>query len=156
MSSPSHAAHDAGHESHGAHGHHGPDHVPHILPLSMYFAVGGGLLFLTFVTVWVSYFDFGSFNLLVALAVAGLKASLVALFFMHLWWDHKFNAVIFVSSLLFLAVFIGFTMFDTETRGDRDEIKLSRPRNIAQPFDGFAPDVGGMRGVPAKAPAQAE
>jgi cytochrome c oxidase subunit IV len=32
----------------------------HITPLKTYLAVAGTLFFLTAVTVWVSYFDFGS------------------------------------------------------------------------------------------------
>jgi cytochrome c oxidase subunit 4 len=98
-------------------------HVPHILPLKVYFMVAVGLLLLTVVTVRVSYFDFGTWNLIVAMSIASIKASLVALFFMHLKYDERFNSVIFVSSLAFLGVFFALTLADTVDRGAVDPIK---------------------------------
>lgn len=89
----------------------------HITPLKTYLAVAGTLLFLTAVTVWVSYFDFGSFNIVIAMGVASLKASIVALFFMHLLWDDKKNLTMFVMSLMFLGIFITITLLDTGFRG---------------------------------------
>jgi cytochrome c oxidase subunit 4 len=102
-------------------------HDHHILPLSTYLTIGTILLILTGVTVWVALHDFGPFNLLVAMAIAGTKALLVALYFMHLKYDHKLYAVVFVGALLFLAVFIVFTMFDTMKR---DAIYGSKSRPI--------------------------
>ena len=89
----------------------------HITPLKTYLAVAGTLFFLTAVTVWVSYFDFGSFNIVIAMGVASLKASIVALFFMHLLWDDKKNLTMFVMSLMFLGIFITVTLLDTGFRG---------------------------------------
>ena len=100
-----------------------PKHVPHILPLQTYLGVGSALLVLTAVTVWVAHFDLGPINLLVAMTIAAVKASLVALFFMHLKYDNKLYAVIFLTALLFLAAFIVFTMFDTLDRGIIDSRK---------------------------------
>ena len=92
-------------------------HAHHITPLKVYFAVAAALLLFTAITVIVAQFDFGQWNMVVAMAVAGFKATLVALFFMHLYYDDKMYMIVFVSSLLFLAIFIIFTMYDTETRG---------------------------------------
>jgi cytochrome c oxidase subunit 4 len=89
----------------------------HITPLKTYLAVAGTLFLLTAVTVWVSYFDFGSFNIVIAMGVATLKASIVALFFMHLLWDDKKNLTMFVMSLMFLGIFITVTLLDTGFRG---------------------------------------
>jgi len=52
----------------------------------IYGAVLAALLFLTVLTVGASYIHFGSgmANVIIALVIASLKASLVALFFMHL------------------------------------------------------------------------
>lgn len=125
-------------------GAHGRDHVPHVLPLTTYFAVWGALIAFTALTVAVSYVDFGAANLFIALAVATCKAAMVALVFMHLWWDHKFNSVVFVSSLVFLAIFIAFTMFDTEARGRADYIERERPRLFNQPFKDAYPDTTRM------------
>ncbi len=72
----------------------------------------------TAITVIVAQYQFGEYNLLIAMIIAAIKATLVALFFMHLKYDNKIYAAVFVGSLLFLAVFIIFTMFDTLRRGD--------------------------------------
>lgn len=93
-------------------------HTHHILPLRLYFAVGGALLVLTVITVAVAMVDLGPINLIVAMLIAAVKASLVVLYFMHLRYDNKLYSVIFVTSLLFLAAFIVFTMFDTMTRDE--------------------------------------
>jgi cytochrome c oxidase subunit 4 len=60
-----------------------------------------------------SRLDLGAFNVVLALAIAGLKASLVAMFFMHLRYEHRFQAVVFVGALFFVALFVGFVVFDT-------------------------------------------
>jgi len=96
---------------------------PHILPLSLYINIGLTLLGLTIITVWVSYHDYGEFNLVVAMAIAAIKATLVAMFFMHLKYDNKLYLVIFLSAIFFLAIFMIITMFDTLRRDDIYEIK---------------------------------
>jgi cytochrome c oxidase subunit 4 len=116
-----------------AHGH-GGEHVPHVLPLSTYLATWGTLVVLTAVTVGASYVDLGALNLFLALAIATTKALVVSLIFMHLWFDHKFHSLIFGSALVFLAIFIGFTMFDTNARGQAEEVEAMRPAKVAEPF----------------------
>lgn len=112
-------------------GHHQPEHVeapkPHVLPLSVYWGVFGALIFLTLFTVATAQIDLGPFNVPLAMAIASTKALMVALVFMHLWWDHKQNALIFAVSLLFLAIFIVLTMADTEGRSIVD----SQERNYS-------------------------
>ncbi|MGA2259009.1 MAG: cytochrome C oxidase subunit IV family protein [Thermoguttaceae bacterium] len=84
----------------------------HIVPLWLLAAVFGGLLVLTGLTVAVAQVDLGNLNLYLALAIATVKASLVVLFFMHLFWDRPFNAMIFIGCLLFVSLFIGTTLTD--------------------------------------------
>jgi cytochrome c oxidase subunit 4 len=93
-------------------------HSHHIVPLKVYLGIGTALLILTAVTVWVSTIDLGGWNVVVAIAIAAFKATLVALFFMHLKYDNKLFLYIFLIAIIFLAIFIGFTMFDTMRRGD--------------------------------------
>ncbi|MDC0743952.1 cytochrome C oxidase subunit IV family protein [Polyangium mundeleinium] len=129
--STSHAEHDHGHGSGNG------DHVPHVLPFKVYIGTFSTLLFLTVVTVGASYVDLGHMgNLIVALLIATIKASVVALIFMHLKWDHKFHAIIFVSALIFLAVFIGITMSDTQFRGEAEAIEGKNPVDLKDPFKG--------------------
>ena len=110
------------HTNHNDDGDHAHDE-PHILPLSTYFGVWGALVVLTAFTVAVSRFDFGSANTIVAMIVATIKATLVALFFMHLLYDNKLNLVILVASFLFVAIFFTPTLIDLGTRGMLDPIK---------------------------------
>lgn len=145
-----------------AHGHgHGKDHVPHILPFATYLKTLVTLLVLTAVTVGVSYVNFGGANLWIALIVATVKASVVALVFMHLFWDHRFHSIILVMAALFLAVFIAFTMFDTQTRGGGGEvIRGERPADVKVPFAGTRGEAEikakwgapGASGTPSAAP----
>ena len=71
------------------------------------------LLALTFVTVAATWFDFGGWALVIALGIATIKASLVALYFMHLRYDNPFYAVVLVLALMFLALLLSLTLLDT-------------------------------------------
>ena len=112
----------------------GGDHVPHVLPLRNYFGVFAALLVLTAITVGVSYMDFGGWNLVIAMVVATTKATLVAAIFMHLLYDLKFHTVIFSFSVIFLAIFIIFTSFDTFARGRTELFEQLRPARSDDPF----------------------
>jgi caa(3)-type oxidase subunit IV len=98
-------------ENHSSHHHH-------ILPNKMAIGIGGTLLFLTAVTVWIAGVDLGPLNFFVAMVVATIKALLVCLFFMNLLYDRRENGVIFGTSFLFLAIFIVLTATDLFFRGD--------------------------------------
>jgi cytochrome c oxidase subunit 4 len=87
--------------------------VGHIVPLPVLFGVLGTLLVMTFVTVAVSWFDFGRFNLWIALGIAVFKASLVLLFFMHLKYDKPFNAIVIIVSMALVMLFIALTRTDS-------------------------------------------
>ena len=115
-------------------GNHGADHVPHVTPLEHYLAVFAALIVLTAITVGVSYLDFGPWNLVIAMVVATLKATLVAAIFMHLLYDQRFHAVIFSFAVIFLAIFIVFTSFDTFARGRADLLERLRPARSEDPF----------------------
>ncbi|HXK20319.1 MAG TPA: cytochrome C oxidase subunit IV family protein [Polyangiaceae bacterium] len=114
------AAHDhdhAGHDHAHADGHdhaHADDHgLAHTTPVWLLFAILGALLVLTVATVSVTSFDLGQQgNLVVAMIIATVKAALVCTFFMHLLWDKKFHAVLFVTSVLFLILFLSLTSND--------------------------------------------
>lgn len=150
------------------HTHDHPDdgnvHV-HVHSAKFYAGVLGALLTLTVLTVAVSYVDIDGFlalggpvdelrawNLGVAVLIATMKASLVVLFFMHLRDDKRFNALVFVGSLLFIGVFFAYTMNDTATRGqtgDRyngvhidPDTGLRAPGGIDREIEGEAPEAG--------------
>ncbi len=96
------------------HEHGNPDeqgHV-HIVPPRLLVAVWGALMVLTVVTVAVAQFDFGDLNIVIALAIAAVKASLVVLYFMHMRWERPFNAILLVGSILFVALLIAIALMD--------------------------------------------
>jgi len=76
-------------------------------------ATAATLMALTAITVASSRLDLGAFNVVLALAIAGLKASLVALFFMHLRYESRFPSVVFVTAVFFAVLLVGFVVFDT-------------------------------------------
>ncbi len=88
----------------------------HIVPFNTYIKVFSVLIFLTFITVAASRFDFGTFNSIVAFAIATVKAVLVASIFMHLKYDDKMNRIIIASAFLFLLVLWFFAILDEMTR----------------------------------------
>jgi len=89
--------------------------LAHVAEIRVLMAVFVALMALTAVTVAVSYFDFGAMNLVVALGIAGIKASLVALWFMHLRYESPLHAFIFLVGVAFLGLFLVITMLDAVT-----------------------------------------
>jgi cytochrome c oxidase subunit 4 len=94
---------------------HDPAHagLGHVVPLKVLAAVFLALLVLTVVTVAVTAVELGNLNLYVALAIAGLKATLVVLYFMHLRYDRPFHLVVFLGCLGFVVLFISLVLTDT-------------------------------------------
>src|SRR5689334_17901866 len=98
------------------HSHHGG---PRIYTANLF-----ALLFLTVITIVAASFNFGSANVVIALAIASVKATLVALFFMHLVWDKPVNSIIAIAGFLFLGIFLMFDFLDVTSR---DHLQ---PRNM--------------------------
>jgi cytochrome c oxidase subunit IV len=89
------------------------DASPHVVSAKVLVSVFAALLVLTVLTVAARQIDLGEFNIVLALAIAVLKAGLVALFFMHLFYDHLFNGVILIVAMLFVMLFISLALMDT-------------------------------------------
>lgn len=114
-------------DPHGFHAGHGGHHISSILCVA---SVLVALLAFTLLTVfasraemWISVtFDVVVpqwINVVVALGIAVIKSTLVALYFMHLRHDNPLNAVIFCSCLFVFTIFVGLVMIDL---GKRDTI----------------------------------
>jgi cytochrome c oxidase subunit 4 len=85
----------------------------HVVPPWILLSVFAALLLLTFLTVAVTWVDFGrTANVWIALTIAAIKSALVALYFMHLRWDSPFNSVILIAALFFVALLIGIIVLD--------------------------------------------
>jgi len=107
----------------------------HVTPLNVYLGIGFGLLILTAITITVSFINLGGWNVVVALVIASIKGSLVALFFMHLFYDKKIYSIVFSMGLVFLSIFMALTLFDTLRRGDIDMIKAEPFKKEAAIYD---------------------
>ena len=69
------------------------------------------LVVFTFLTWGLSRLHLGGgWGVVVALSIAVTKGSLVALFFMHLWDQRGANRLVFVTSLVFVALLIGLVI----------------------------------------------
>lgn len=89
------------------------EQIAHVMPIPILLAVFAALIVGTIATVAAAYVDLGELNLLIALGIATAKASLVAVYFMHLRYDNPFHALIFCIALAFLALFLMLTLLDT-------------------------------------------
>lgn len=92
--------------------------VGHVVSPKVLIANAIALLILTVITVAVTKVDFSSWhihemNVIIAMAVAVVKAALVCLFFMHLYWDRPFNAFVLITSIAFVALLMTLAMLDT-------------------------------------------
>lgn len=98
-----------------------------------------GLLILTGITVGASYINFGSssINVVVALTIATIKATLVALFFMHLLHDKPVNGLIAAAGFVFLGLFLMFTLLDFDTR--ENPLPRNLPGVVVTPPPAAAP-----------------
>jgi len=119
------------------------------------------LLILTALTVFAAGIDFGSntINVVIALTIATVKATLVALFFMHLLYDKPVNAVVLVTSFLFLGLFLGLSYTDVSSRVKYDPINHRPPQGgpaaAAEAEKAAAKAKGGAAAPAATAPAPA-
>jgi cytochrome c oxidase subunit 4 len=89
----------------------------HAIPARRYYVVWIVLLVLTAITIVAGVIHLpGVWALVLALTIAVVKASLVALFFMHLWDHGGANRLVLVTALFFLGLLLGITLLDNATR----------------------------------------
>jgi cytochrome c oxidase subunit 4 len=92
------------------------EHEHHIVSPKIYVAIFLSLLCLTGLTVAASYVEMYSFNVVVALAIAVVKAMLVVLFFMHVKYSPKLTKLTVFSGLFMFLVLIFMTLADYISR----------------------------------------
>ena len=88
----------------------------HIVPLRIYFLVFTALMVGTALTVMAARVDLGPMNIVVALVIAGIKAALVVLYFMHMRYSHRLNWIFAGAAVLWLFLLVGVTMADVLAR----------------------------------------
>lgn len=93
-------------------------HTDHIVSPGVYLTIILCLLALTAATVAAAYVNLGQFNIVVALAIATMKATLVVLFFMHAKYVPKRTQLVIIAGIFWLALLLFMTMSDYITRID--------------------------------------
>jgi len=89
----------------------------HVVPLKIYYTVFTTLMVLTGVTVGVAYLDLGPLNVIAALAIACFKATIVALYFMHVKYSSRLVKMAVVAGLYWMGILLALTLSDYLTRG---------------------------------------
>ena len=87
-----------------------------VTPLPIYFAVFATLMVLTALTVIVAYFNFGAWNKVIALSIAGFKATIVVLYFMHVKYASKLTKLFANPKLDIEWVYAGDELHIVQTR----------------------------------------
>jgi cytochrome c oxidase subunit 4 len=96
----------------------------HIVPRRVYVLVFLALMVFTLVTIWAATLDISfhfkdggvlNLNPAVALLIAGIKASLVILFFMHVKWSTRLTKVVVIAGLYWLGILL-MTVADYASR----------------------------------------
>ena len=88
----------------------------HIVSPKIYVAIFLALIVLTGTTAAVAFVDLGPFNIVVALAIATIKASLVVLFFMHARYIPGRTQLVIIAGIFWLAIMLSLTLIDYGTR----------------------------------------
>ena len=85
--------------------------------IKTYFWTFLGLLGLTLLTTLLGYVDMGPLNTLVAVALAAVKACLIAAFFMHALYESSMVRVVAAGGLIWFLIFVTLTLSDYISRG---------------------------------------
>jgi cytochrome c oxidase subunit 4 len=88
----------------------------HVIPQKVYYLVFVTLILLTLVTVDVAFYNFGFLNIYIAMAIATVKALVVALYFMHLRYNPRLTWLFAGAGLLWLLILFVLTFADYATR----------------------------------------
>lgn len=89
----------------------------HIPKVSTLVAVWATLIVCTFLTAFVATVDLGGINVIVALAIACFKATLVAWIFMGVRHTPNLTKLFCVAGIVFLSILLLITFSDYSSRG---------------------------------------
>lgn len=93
--------------------------IHHVVPKTTYYQVAFWLAVLMVLTVGASRLDLGDWNVPIALAIAGLKALLIVMFFMHARYGSPLLKLFAAGGFLWLLIMFAFIASDVLTRGIR-------------------------------------
>lgn len=85
----------------------------HSISAKTYYGIWILLLILTGLTAWIATVDLGPLNTIVAIGIASVKATVVALFFMHVKYaSEKMTKVVIVSALFWMLILLLLSLAD--------------------------------------------
>jgi len=89
----------------------------HILEKKTYYGVFAALMILLAATVGIAYIHLGEFNVIAALTIAVIKATLIILYFMHVRYSSRLLWVFAGAGFFWLGIIFVLTFSDYLTRG---------------------------------------
>ena len=98
----------------------------HVSPISLYITIFMALMVLTVATVGAAFVDLGQFNFLVAMIIAGFKATLVIWYFMHVKYASKLTKLTVATGIFFLAILLGLFLVDYGSKAFTQNAAVSR------------------------------
>lgn len=93
---------------------HNGSHGLHITSVHTLVATFVALVALTILTSVMANYNLGRADIWVTLGIATVKAGLVIAIFMHLIHDKAFNGIVLFGTFLFVGLFLGFVLTDSE------------------------------------------
>ena len=88
------------------------------ISVGTYLVIFAALMVLLVLTVGAAFwFNLGRYNIILALAIALVKAALVVLFFMHVMYASRLTKIFVSAAFLWLIILFALTFGDYATRG---------------------------------------
>ena len=87
-----------------------------ITPTRTYYSVFAALIALTLLTVGISFLELGAWHTTVGVLIGAVKATLVALFFMHLLHSSRASWLAVLAGLFWLGILMVLTLSDYLSR----------------------------------------
>jgi cytochrome c oxidase subunit 4 len=106
------------------------EHTDHIVSPGTYLAIILTLLALTALTVFAAYINLGRLNIVAALAIATVKATLVVLFFMHAKYSPKRTKLVIMAGIFWLIILLFMTLSDYASRVDYRGIRYPMSQQV--------------------------
>jgi cytochrome c oxidase subunit IV len=91
--------------------------IGHVLPKRTYWTIFAALMVLLALTILVAEINLGrTLNIIIALTIAVIKATLVVLYFMHVKFSSKLVWVFAAAGFFWFLILVSFTMSDYASR----------------------------------------
>jgi len=111
------------------------EHTEHIVSPGTYLVIILTLLALTGITVFAAFVDLGRFNIVVALLIATIKATLVVLIFMHAKYAPERTKLVIIAGIFWLALLLFMTLSDYASRVDYRGVRYPMTQVISQTIE---------------------